>query len=168
MKAIIFSDSHSSIHNMQIALNKFYEQIDVIIHLGDYVDDAEEISRQFPDCRLFNVSGNCDYNAMLPSTLVVSINGINVLLSHGHHYNVKSGINNIYYTALEQNARLCLFGHTHQIFCEKTDEMLILNPGSISKPRNALYPSFVIVNIGEDLEYKFFYVKANEIILIDV
>jgi hypothetical protein len=44
-------------------------------------------------------------------------------------------MNNIYYRGRELNADIVLFGHTHQQLVEKEDDMILMNPGSISLPK---------------------------------
>lgn len=163
MKAIILSDTHNILTNAKTALNKFYEEIDAIFHLGDYYDDAETLASLYPDCRLFAVSGNCDFHSMEPSTKTVEFSKTKIFMSHGHPYGVKYDINRIYYAAREVGAQLCLFGHTHQLFYNKNNDLTILNPGSISFPRGG-FPSFAVIDFDNKLQCEIYYIKAGEIV----
>ena len=54
MKALVFSDSHGYIKNMIKAIDHFKDEIDIIIHLGDYVDDVSELLYLY-DIPIYNV-----------------------------------------------------------------------------------------------------------------
>ena len=44
-----------------------------------------------------------------------------------------------------------MFGHTHVPYLEKTDDLILLNPGSISKPRqDNKIPTYTVMEIRED------------------
>ena len=59
MKLLVFSDSHRSLSAMRRIIAR--EQPDEVIHLGDYIGDAEQIEREFPSIGFLKVVGNCDY-----------------------------------------------------------------------------------------------------------
>ena len=46
---------------------------------------------------------------------------------------------------------LLLFGHTHWAFVEVQRGILVLNPGSISRPRGRDRPTFAVIHMPEDL-----------------
>lgn len=114
---------------------------DAIIHLGDMVSDAEEIEACFPDIPLYNVRGNNDY-AFIDSERVFEIFGIKFFCAHGHTLRVERGIER----AKEENCKAFLYGHTHIGKCEYTDGILVMNPGSITRPRDGVF-SFGVIEI---------------------
>ena len=57
-KILVVSDTHGNRINIDKALQK-YSDADIIIHLGDYVRDAEYI-RKRTGKRVYSVKGNCD------------------------------------------------------------------------------------------------------------
>ncbi|MCX7615389.1 MAG: metallophosphoesterase [Clostridiales bacterium] len=134
MKIAVFSDSHSSIARMAEAIKK--NHFDVIIHLGDYVRDAQKLSLMFPELKIFKVRGNNDIFADEADTLVEQISGLTFFMTHGHKYSYTYPTNKIYQEALDSNADIALFGHTHTAYVERRGNILILNPGSISMPRH--------------------------------
>jgi len=86
---------------------------------------------------------------------VVEVKGKKIFLTHGHRYNVKQGIMNLYYKALELNADLVLFGHTHIPIVEKIDGITIMNPGSPTFPRGFNRKNTIgILTIGDIVEGK--------------
>lgn len=61
---------------------------------------------------------------------MVELEGVKILLCHGHRYHVKSTLLPLYLAARENGVRLALFGHTHTALLEEKDGITLLNPGS--------------------------------------
>ena len=149
MKALVISDSHGRIENACYIIELLSEKIDTVIHLGDYCEDAYYISEKYKTIPFINVKGNCDYNSAIPNEKLVCLGGKNIFLTHGHKYNVKSSYVKLSYAAEEKNADICLCGHTHTPVCIKFSNIIIMNPGSISFPRNSDCCSYGIIDITE-------------------
>ena len=58
MKILVFSDSHRFLSGMVQAIEE--EKPDQVIHLGDLMSDAEELSWRFQTLPICMVPGNCD------------------------------------------------------------------------------------------------------------
>ena len=58
MKILVFSDSHRSMDGMYKAVDK--HNPDQIIHLGDYLRDAERLADVYDEIPVCRVPGNCD------------------------------------------------------------------------------------------------------------
>lgn len=132
MRILILSDSHENINTMKKAVHR--TEPDQIIHLGDYYRDGEALKKEFPLLPVAQVIGNCDLydlSAKGKDQLILTLDGHRILLSHGHRYHVKSSLLSLSYAAREAEAELCLFGHTHVPLLEKSDGLILLNPGSI-------------------------------------
>lgn len=128
MKVLVFSDSHGCLDTMERAVRR--ESPDMILHLGDYVRDAKSLRDKFPHIPLRNVAGNCDFGVSEPETLLTTISGVRVFLTHGHRYYVKSMYLRAIYAAQEQNAGVLLFGHTHRAECFREGDLWVMNPGA--------------------------------------
>ena len=89
MTILIFSDSHHSRSGMYDAIEAHKPQ--QIIHLGDLVEDAEDVSYAFPQIPFCMVPGNCDGWSPMPTIRNIVLGGKRVLLSHGHLWRVKGG-----------------------------------------------------------------------------
>ena len=141
LKILVFSDSHRSLRAMLDTIEKHTP--DTIIHLGDLEDDAEELGYVFPKIPLISVPGNCDgWTTSLPVRLV-SIEGVRILLSHGHLWQVKRGYACAIAEARKVNANILLFGHTHVAHCQQMEDGLwVMNPG----PSPDSYGTIVIEN----------------------
>ena len=129
MKILVFSDSHRSVAGMLSAVAD--EAPDQIIHLGDLEEDAEAVSYAYPRIPLCMVPGNCDGWTTHALKKQITLDGVRILLSHGHLWGVKGS-----YDAAVADARACqadilLFGHTHRPLCRQLEDGLwMLNPGS--------------------------------------
>ena len=88
---LVISDTHGDIFTAKKLIEQ-YPQIDGLIHLGDNYKDAYIIKVNHPDLNVLMVPGNCDFVYDTPPELVFEIEGKRILMTHGHLYNVKSGI----------------------------------------------------------------------------
>lgn len=131
MKIVVFSDSHHTTKYMEQAV--LDERPDYLIHLGDHIRDAYVLQQQFQTIPMAAVLGNCDLFAPSEREQIVAFWGdVPMLLTHGHRYGVKEGLLRLSLAAREAGVRVALFGHTHRAFCECTDDLWLLNPGSCS------------------------------------
>ena len=73
-----------------------------------------------------------------------------LLLIHGHMDNVKMSPLNLLYRAQELDCKAVLFGHTHQAAYEEVDGIYLVNPGSLSRPRDGSSGSYAIINTEPD------------------
>ena len=97
MKIGIVSDTHGSYKD--VANSLLENNVDVIIHLGDYSDDGKDIG-EITNKPIYVVRGNNDYVATdEPSELLINIGGIDFFITHGHKYNVYSGLTNLMFRA---------------------------------------------------------------------
>lgn len=133
MKLLILSDSHGRLDTARQAI--LSEKPHEVIHLGDYVRDAEILRREFPQIPVSNVPGNCDYGISLPETQLLEREGKRILLTHGHMYGVKTTYIRAIYAALEQEADILLFGHTHRAECFQEKGVWVMNPGAAGTGR---------------------------------
>lgn len=132
MKVLVLSDSHAALRFMRLCVEKV--QPDCIIHLGDYYDDGQALSEEYPEVPLIQVPGNCDRYRCPPQTpeiLIQRLDGVNFYLTHGHRHHVKQTISQLTQDGQKCNADVVLYGHTHICNCYQQPEgMWILNPGS--------------------------------------
>ena len=81
MKILVFSDSHRSRGDMIEAIDE--QQPDQVIHLGDLITDAEELTYVYPRLPICMVPGNCDGWTTEPVKKLITLQGKTILLSHG-------------------------------------------------------------------------------------
>lgn len=133
MLIAVVSDTHRINKYVNLA-KEATKHADILIHLGDNIEDAEELEQGFKG-ELYAVAGNCDYSSKYPKEGIIEVNGKKIFFTHGDLYGVKSSLNNIFYRGRELEVDIVLFGHTHQQMIEKEQGIILMNPGSISLPR---------------------------------
>lgn len=147
MIVAVVSDTHGIVLPVAYSLQR--NKVDVVLHLGDNVEDARKIE-QITGMEVYVVTGNCDENFKdTPEDLVLEIRRKKFFLTHGHNYNVNNGIDKIVDKAKELGADYALFGHTHVHLREKVDGITVLNPGSTTMPRQGDTKGYYIVNLIE-------------------
>ena len=151
MTLLVLSDSHGNTYALREAIDR--ARPDGILFAGDGLRDLTYCDSNVP---LWAVRGNCDI--LLSQSLIVNgreidapeeeivvIDGIRILLLHGHTVGVKSGLANAIERAALRGADVLVYGHTHRpVECRITPEdtsygsllqkpLLLFNPGSIGK-----------------------------------
>ena len=125
------------------------EQPDRIIHLGDCESDAVRLHAKFPEIPLDGVPGNCDCSIEEPVRVLI-IEGVQVMICHGHTYHVKMQKYSLECAAREKGAQVALFGHTHMVFSDWHNGVRMYNPGSIGAPLMGNPPSYGVLTIDGD------------------
>ncbi|MGE5474011.1 MAG: YfcE family phosphodiesterase [Ignavibacteriales bacterium] len=156
MKAIIFSDSHGQTDAMIDIVAK-NNDVHKIIHLGDLVKDAERLEYEYPNIEIIRVAGNNDWYSNEPTERLIELSNKKTLITHGNFYGVKNGLSKVLGRSKELGAEVVLFGHTHIPHESYEQNVLLINPGSISLPAGASKPSYCILEIkSETLTTNFF------------
>ncbi|HHV96427.1 MAG TPA: metallophosphoesterase [Clostridiaceae bacterium] len=147
MKILVISDTHGDISNARRAI-KQNRDIDLIIHLGDYFRDAENIKKEFPYIPIEYIYGNSDFLVNgTPAEKLLEIEGKRFFLTHGHKYSVKWDYSRLFIKAKEVGADILLFGHTHIADIVENEHCSLVNPGSISDSRSSLGESYALIDI---------------------
>lgn len=133
MKILIVSDTHGRDSGLEKAVER-ESPFDMLIHCGD-VEGREDYIEALAECPCCIVSGNNDFFSDLPREDVVSIAGHNFLVTHGHYYGVSMELAGIEDEARSRNLDGVFFGHTHRPVLKVKNGFLLLNPGSLSYPR---------------------------------
>lgn len=164
LRILIMSDSHGRNENVELAIAQVREEIgefQMLIHLGD-VGDAREIE-SLAGVPCYIVRGNTDYDAKLLNANVIEASGHRIFATHGHLYQVDMRLDLLRFAALENDCDIAMYGHTHVPYLEEDpDDVTILNPGSISKPRQADHRyTYMVMEIDDEDEvaYELRYVE---------
>lgn len=114
-----------------------FSDVDLIIHAGDLtsldvIDRLEEIAP------VIAVQGNMDRASGidLPPAKILEAEGLRIGVAHGEVY-PRADTQQLVYLAKELGADILVTGHSHQPKIEKTDGVLLINPGSPIVPRLA-------------------------------
>lgn len=150
MKLFFISDIHGSLHYLKVAMECYRkEKADYIVLLGDSLyhgprnplprdynpQEVSSLLNQQSD-KLISVRGNCDSEVdqmlikypMMSDYSFILYNGRRIFLTHGHLYNPDS-------LPDLQPGDIFAFGHIHIPIAEKQGDIYIINPGSISLPK---------------------------------
>ena len=163
MKILVISDTHRNLQHFGEVLQR-ESPVNMLIHCGDICGDEEKI-RTMCGCDFYAVAGNMDMGSELPGEALIEAGGRRIFAVHGHRYYVGSGTEDLKETALEKGADIVLYGHTHIPGIEETKELTVLNPGSLSYPRQYdKRESYGIIEIGQrgKISCKICYLSEND------
>lgn len=153
MKILVVSDTHNSHRNLEKVVEK-EKDIDLFVHLGD-VEGGEDYIEALVDCPVHILSGNNDFFSDLPREEEFYVAGKRIFITHGHYYYVSMNEDRLREEAKNRGADIVMYGHTHRPACSDENGLLVLNPGSISYPRQiGRKPTYMIVHIEQNKEVK--------------
>ena len=149
MKVGIISDTHipSRAKFIPPKVIECFQDVDRILHAGDLAESSviEELSALAP---VIAVRGNMDLGndvSSLPEEVVLDLHGVILGMVHD------SGSKDRRRANLRKRfpeARVVVFGHSHQPLVEDEDGLLLLNPGSACDPRSARHPTIAMLEIN--------------------
>lgn len=154
MRAIVLSDSHGDTASLERAIASVGEKnIDMIIHLGDIARDTDYLEMLYYPIKVVSVLGNNDFLHSGDYERVIEFDSHKILICHGHTLGVSYGTERLETLARQKDCEVALFGHTHHATLKKCDDgLIVLNPGSVSRPRGGR-PSFAVLE-SEDGKLK--------------
>jgi len=153
MNVLIISDTHGDDSGLaQILRTEGTNRFDVLIHAGDSegADSFYEYwARTHAPGGFHVVSGN-DYESMAPGEQVFPVDRYTVFLTHGHRFSIYTGTDLLAAAAKQHGAQIAVFGHTHEPLIRETPGLLLLNPGSLSRPRQEGHRrSYILLKIDD-------------------
>ena len=153
-KILIVSDSHRRNDNLLRVIEKI-KPIDVLIHCGD-IEGDDLLLEEVAECPIQVVAGNNDFYYGYEGTKVFDIGKYRVYLTHGHHHGVHYGVERLIEAGKAAGADIVMYGHTHVPSVQHEAGMTILNPGSLTYPRQpGRKPSYIIMEIDRTGEAHF-------------
>ena len=160
MKYMIASDIHGSAwycRKMMEALEK--EQADRLILLGDLLYHGprndlpkeyapKEVIAMLNDMKneIYAVRGNCEAEVdqmvlqfpVMADYCILAIDGLTFYATHGHVYNEKN-------LPPFKEGDILIHGHTHVLKAEQREGYILLNPGSVSIPKEGNPPTYAVL-----------------------
>lgn len=158
MKILFFSDIHGIDTNLNCIkeLDK-KEKFDKIVVLGDLYysgPNSENTNsnpmkvKQFLDTfneRLICLKGNCDSDVDIKASdfpicnnlALLYVDGLDIYCSHGNEYSLDK-------SSKFNRKGILVYGHDHFPSITKKENMIFINVGSISIPRNGINASYCI------------------------
>lgn len=159
MKWLIASDIHGSAYYCEKLIKAYAEENpDRILLLGDvlYHGPRNDLPRDYSPKRVIDllnslsdsilcVRGNCEAEVdqmvlkfpVLADYAVIDCSDYLIYATHGHIYNAKN------LPPMRKNDIL-LHGHTHIPACEKCEDIVYINPGSVSIPKENSHHGYII------------------------
>lgn len=146
MKILIVSDTHRNNANYLKVVERT-GPLDMVIHCGD-VEGSELVISRAAGCPVEMVQGNNDFFSELPREKEFMVGQYKVWLTHGHNYYIAMNSEMIKREAREREADIVMCGHTHKPLVDIGSDLTLVNPGSISYPRQEnRKPSYIIMEI---------------------
>lgn len=146
MKLIFTSDIHGKKEIIDYILENYI--------VDGYYDCGDSELLNYNLKNFYSVLGNCDYESY-PNYRIISLDEKNkIFMTHGHLYNINSMIS----MAKQRKCNIIIHGHTHIKKFEKIDDIYIINPGSVAKPRSKDSNTFLILDYDEiknEINYQF-------------
>lgn len=143
---LVISDTHGDLSALRLI--KQAESFDAVFHLGDIQGDEAQIRSLF-EVPVEIVRGNCDLFSDNPTDLILSVHGQEVLLTHGHKYGAKAGMDGLVQAARKKRCNVVLYGHTHIPVVREIDGITLANPGSLTYPRSGI-PTYLMITYKEN------------------
>lgn len=159
MKILFISDIHGITDNLNIIEKKMNEKdIDKLVCLGDLYytgptyDNKYKINskgvfdflKKYND-KLICMMGNCDSSVDIKASdfpisngiSLINTDGLDIYITHGNEYSFEK--------SRKFNHRgILVYGHEHIPYIKKSENMIYINVGSISLPRNNNNPTYAI------------------------
>lgn len=135
MRILVVSDTHRK-DDLFYKLIKESGKLDMVIHCGD-TEGGECVMENACDCPFVCVCGNNDFFSYSPKECELELEGHKLFVTHGHFYGVSKDNRRITDEAKARGCDIVLFGHTHVPELEERRGITLLNPGSLSYPRQA-------------------------------
>lgn len=154
MKILIVSDTHRHNENYIRVLERV-APVDMVIHCGD-IEGSEYLIEESAGCPVEMVMGNNDFFSDLPREREFFIGKYKVWLTHGHNYYVSMNNEIIKQEAKERGIDIVMYGHSHRPVVDMGGEVIAVNPGSLTYPRqDGKRPSFIIMELDRKGEAHF-------------
>ena len=140
----LVSDSHGHLDDLKRCVEEMGD-VDLIVHTGDYVTDADEI-RTWTNIPVMAVKGNMDaYVEDRPDFIKTVIDGLPVYITHGHRENVKFDVDRLVYKAQSNRKDM-----------REIDGVLVVNPGSCALPGDGSKSYAILTFDDHNVECRFY------------
>ena len=140
MKILIVSDTHGRNSGIEETIER-EKPFARIIHLGD-AEGYEDYIEELAGCPLEE------------KTLLIG--DLNIFITHGHYYCVNAGCDGIRREGIRRGADIVMFGHTHMPLIREEGKLTLINPGSLSYPRQpGRKPSYIVMETAQGKKPEF-------------
>lgn len=146
MKIGVLSDSHGDVSAVSRAFELFQALgCHTVFHLGDGLKDMESVKQRYA-MEVISVPGNMDYSLDTPGEQIYRAENLRFFLCHGHRLDMHNTRYFLRERARNENCQVALYGHTHQAFTQEEDGILMVNPGSVARPKGGTKASLAVID----------------------
>lgn len=160
MKYLFASDIHGSAYYCRKLLDAFREeQAERLVLLGDllYHGPRNDLPREYAPKeviallnehknKIYAVRGNCEAEVdqmvlefpVMADYCILSVDGRTFYATHGHIYNQDN-------LPPLQEGDILIHGHTHVLKAQQMDGYILLNPGSVSIPKEGNLATYAVL-----------------------
>ncbi len=144
MKILLVSDTHGKDENLELAVEAA-RPFDLLAHCGD-VEGREYYIEALAETPCLFVAGNNDFWSDLESENVLTLENHRIFMTHGHYYGVSRGPEKLADEARRRYCDTVFYGHIHRPVWEVVGGVTMLNPGSLTYPRQTgRRPSYMVL-----------------------
>ncbi len=148
MRVGLISDTHGKLRNQVFSA---FEGVDRILHAGDIgpYDLVVELEAIAPVTAVFGNMDRFDVRERVDEVAELEIAGRRVVVIHGHQLgSPKPGS----LRAALPDADVIVYGHTHKPLVDRTEGVLVVNPGAAGAARFGLEPSVALLTFDDGPE----------------
>ena len=154
MRVLIVSDTHGKDKNLLEVL-EIEKNLDFMVHLGD-IGRLEDYIEEVTGLACFAVRGNNDFGSMLPADSIIMLGQHKTFITHGHLHDVYISTAELRRYAKGLGCDIVMYGHTHIPEVKRINGITVVNPGSLTNPRQkGRNPSYVIATVKDDGDIDF-------------
>jgi len=163
LKVAVIADTHipGSGRPLPAALLRHLREVALIIHLGD-VTSPEVLAHLEEHAPVVGIAGNADLPEIRqhwPRRRVLTLARWRIGLVHGDAGPTPLAAARRAFA--DDPVDCVLFGHSHTPYRAVLGEVLFLNPGSPTLPREAPAPSFALLHLADRLEGEIVYLPPG-------
>ena len=151
-KLLVFSDTHGHLSPLKAVFNWAKDcippngSICCTAFLGDGLSDlrmAADAAGFYSEWKL--IRGNNDYDSNMPETALLDYGDHRFFMCHGHRHNLHGDYRTLITAGRTAGADVVLFGHSHVPFQKTVNGTLLVNPGSVGRPRSRIGATFAVI-----------------------
>lgn len=157
-RLLVVSDTHGSVNALKTVLNWAKSRtppsgtICAAAFLGDGIADLEPAAKAsgfFCDWKLVCGNNDYDYGHSTPGAAVFDFADNRFYICHGHRHSLYGGYFTLISAARDSGANVALFGHSHVPLQRDEGNLLLVNPGSVGRPRSRIGASFAVIECAK-------------------
>jgi len=164
-RILVISDSHGKPSTFASIIKLYGKECDALAFCGDGAGDlaallnSTSVDEKIKECTppvIAFARGNGDPSSYplnikrsisIPNSQILTVNGKNILIVHGHREGIDFGFENLGLEMQIADCKLAFYGHTHVAREDYIDNYKFVNPGSISRPRGGQPACFAIATV---------------------